>query len=212
MKQIFALILFILLVFVSAYIIPSIWKSIKSHEDLLKSRSFHNRILLRSGLFPLADHHHDIEVDLKITLPHATLTVDEPVDVKAVATIRQEFIPNVRTIVIGFNAAQATPAEGGAIRRPGIDLTVNNGWDGNTKICWPIEGTYKANISAEFMYPGTQLLFQSHTQSVDLITVCPKSEITKMVTNRAIIDLSIATYLIGVVTALNIIIQLWWSS
>ena len=50
------------------------------------------------------------------------------------------------------------------------------------------------------------------TDSVDLVTVCPKSEIAQMVTNKALIDLSIAAYLIGVVAALNIIIQLWWGS
>ena len=205
-KQTFALILFALLSIISIYIIPSIHKSIESYNELQKPRNFHNRQLFRHGNYPLEDHHHDIDVDIGITYPHATLTVDEPVDISVITAIKPELFSTVKSIVIGFNAAQAYPSTSREL--PGIDLakTQDNRMIGDTKISWPIEGTYKANISMEFNN-GMRI----QTDSVDLITVCSKSQITQMVTNKALIGLSIATYLVGVMATLNIIIPLWGS-
>jgi len=209
-KQIFALLLFILLIIISLYILPSIYGSIKTNIELQKPRKFHNKTLFRMDSVPqsfhLDDHHNDIDIDLEITYPHATLTVDEPVDISAIAIINQSLFSEMRNIVIGFNAAHAYPQT--SEERPGMDLikTQDNKMTGTTKVFWPIEGKYHANISLEFMHGHPR-----STNTVDLITVYPKSEVAQYFSNKTIIDLTFAAYIVGVFGAFNIIYQLWTS-
>jgi hypothetical protein len=211
-KQGIALVLFLLLVIVSLYIIPSIRKTKKENNELQKSRKFRNNTLFsipREFLsFPLADHNHDVDIDLEVTYPHATLTVDEPVDISAVATIKPELFSNVRTIVISFDAAQSylpNSDDSGMIKEPVIYLnkTQNNRMIGATKIFWPIEGKYRANFGVELI---DGILPTEH--SVYIITVYPKSEVAQIVTNKTYIDLAVAAYFLGVISVVKIIIDL----
>jgi hypothetical protein len=147
---------------------------------------------------------------LEVNYPYAILTVDEPVDISAVATINPELFPNIKNIVIGFDAAQPYPLpskENGIIKVPGMDLikTQNNTMIGTTRISWPIEGKYKANFGIELI-DGIQIPTQ---HSVDIFIVDSKSETISMETNRALLALSIAGYFLGVVNAIKIIIDLW---
>lgn len=195
---------------VSYIILPSILKSI----HIQKPRKFHNKTLFRElrspQSFSLDDHHSNLDIDLEVNYLYAILTVDEPVDIYAVATISPELFPNIKNIVIGFDAAQPYPLpseENGIIKRPGMDLikTQNNTMIGTTRISWPIEGKYKANFGIEFMN-GNQIPTQ---HSVDIFIVDSKSETISMETNRALLALSIAGYFLGFVNAIKIIIDLW---
>ena len=203
-KEVFALILLILLLGVSYFILPSFRKSV----DIQKPRKFNNKFLIRFDKIPqsfhLDDHHSDIEIDLEVTYPYAILTVDEPVDISAVATINPELFPNVRNIVVGFDAACAYPP--GSEENPGMDLTktIDNKMIGITKIYWPIEGKYKVDYGVELM---SGIKFPT-AHTVDIFTVNPKSVTVSMETNRALLTLSIAGYFLGVISAIKIIVDL----
>lgn len=204
LKEIIALGLFVMLLVISYFILPSFRKSI----EVQKPRKFENKMLFRIDTIPqsyhLDDHHSDIEIDLKITYPYAILTVDEPVDISAVATINPDLFPNVRNIVIGFDAAYAYPPESEGV--PGMDLTKtqDNKMVGTTKIFWPIEGRYKADCGIELT--GGIKVPTAH--SVDIFTVNPKSVLVSMETNRALLTLSIAGYFLGIISAIKIIVDL----
>ncbi len=203
-KQAAALVLFVILLAVSYFILPSFRKSF----DVQKPRKFNNKFLFRFDKIPqsfhLDDHHSDIAIDLEITYPYAILTVDEPVDISAVATINPELFPNVRNITVGFDAAYAYPP--GSEERPGMDLTKtqDNRMVGTTKIFWPIEGKYKVDYGVELM--GGIKFPTAHT--IDIFTVNPKSVTVSMETNRALLTLSIAGYFLGFFSAIKIIVDL----
>ena len=213
LRQGIALVLFLLLVIVSLYIIPSIRKSKKENNELQKSRKFRNNTLFsipREFLsFSLADYNHDVDIDLEVTYPHATLTVDEPIDISAIATIKPELFSRIRTIAISFDAARSylqNSDDSGMIKEPVIYLnkTQSNRMIGAAKIFWPIEGKYKANFGVELI-DGTQI---PNEHSVDIITVYPKSEVAQIVTNKTYIDLAVAAYFLGVISVVKIIIDL----
>ena len=153
------------------------------------------------------DHRSDMEIDFEVTYPRATLTVDDPVDISVIATIDPETFSGVNAMTIGFDAAYAYPP--GSNDRPGMDLTrtQDNRMAGNTKIYWPIEGKYHANIYWEILHNGVPNIMSNRT--VDIITVYPKFEGAQIVNNKVLIDLSIAAYIVGAMGALNIIYLLW---
>jgi len=217
-KQTIALALIPSLVIVSAYIIPSIFKSIKSYDEIQKSRKIHIlmawRFCCQIGSYHLGDTSFDTVVDLELTYPHSTLVVDEPVNVSGFAIIKPEYFPTLRTILVSFGSARAYPItlqENGLIESAKLELnkSQNNRLTGSSKMCWPLEGKYKATFIAEFendpILKNEQI---TSTNEFDLITVYPKSEIAQITTNKAIIVLTIALYFLGVVGTIKIIIDL----
>lgn len=212
-KQIFAVVLFIFLLIVSMVIIPSIYKSFKNNTDLQKPRKFHIPIWLRFGPpnMPTIDSpEHDIAIDLEIAHPFSILTVDEPVDASAVAIIKPELLAKIRTMLISLEGSQAYPIEldeRGIIKMPKFRLnkSQHNIMIGTARMCWPLEGRYQPKFSIKFM-DGSEVQIPHGT---DFITVFPKSEIVQMVTNKVLMELSFAAYLIGVFGALNFIYLLW---
>ena len=153
---------------------------------------------------------HDIVIDLEIVHPLSILTVDAPVDASAMAIIKPELFAQVRTMLISLEGSQAYPItvdENGIIKMPKFYLnkSQNNKMVGTAKLCWPLEGRYQPKFSIKFM-DGREAQIPHGT---DFITVFPKSEIVQMVTNKALMELSFAAYLIGAFGALNFIYLLW---
>jgi hypothetical protein len=148
---------------------------------------------------------------LEITHPNSTLVVDTPVDISGAAiNIPRDLFPILRIISIHFDNSQVYPMtfdENGIIKRG--ELYLNKAQDnkmvGTTTLCWPLEGQYKARFEIEYMN-GDRTPRMPHDDAI--ITVYPKSEITQIKNNMALIDLAFAAYIAGLVGALSIIFQL----
>lgn len=209
-KQIAAIVLGLVILIVLIYVIPSIIRSYKLSNELFGQRTFHNHILFRiqmNNIPPsILDHHSDIDLDFEITYPQAVLTINDRVDITATITSanQSQLLQNIRSLVIGFDAALAYPEN--STERPGIDVirTEDNQMVGRTSIYWPVEGKYRANYSIE-MTNGNQIINQ-HTP--EIITVYPKSEIAQIISNKVLTDLTIGAYVVGFVGAIKVIIDL----
>lgn len=217
-KQIIGLALIPTLLLVSAYVIPSILESLKSYSELRKPRKFNIFMAHRWGQGSdsrhLGDTYSDVSINLEITYPHATLMVDEPVDIKGSAIIQQEHLPTLRSIQIALESARSYPPifnENGLPEFPHFFLNEiqDNKMVGTVKVFWPLEGRYKATFHLEFQnHPIFENKKIQSQNNVDLITVYPKSETAQITTNKAIAVLTIALYFLGFIATIKIIIDL----
>jgi hypothetical protein len=222
-KQVFAIILSLMLILLSVFIWRSIIDSWKENCGLQKIRRFRIPLYLsgrNSTLSYQDDQDWRVAVNLDVVHRYSTIMVDEPVDVFGTTIIKPGFMPKVSNILLSFQSAQAYPSafdKNGVIKGGAFYLSrsQDNKITGNTKISWPLEGQFGLDTKVEYEPtrvendPNEYRHNTSKHHEENLITVYPKSLKTEIATNKALIALAIGAYIVGAVGAIGIITDLW---
>ncbi len=205
----------VIILAITAYSAPYIYKSITENSDLWYPRTFD--IVFSQNFNNQVGYlvHPDMEIGLTIRHPRATLAVDDPVNVSGKAIIYNQTDVIVESVTIHFQNAQEFPIThniNGITK--GIDLYLHPTQNksvltGNATMSWALEGKY---------YPMGAYIFKNRTgryqkppgiSSDVAITVYPKTDLAQIVANDAILYSTIAIYFLTIVGVINLLFYLW---
>lgn len=214
--RILAAILFLLFFLILYYVLANVIESVQTNDELKQSRSIQTNAF-NYNLSGIPSPSNDIKLDLMINYTHGTLTVDEPVEISGRAILLSPRSKGLIDLEMAFENAMAYPVSkdidgitnGGGIR---FYRTQNRSiWEGKTTIFWTLEGTYQPKIAATSINPSNNSLIDSSwARSPEVtITVNSKSQISQMVTNTAMLYLTIAIFLLTIVGSIPIFSNLW---
>ncbi|MCK9442432.1 MAG: hypothetical protein M0Q13_13565 [Methanothrix sp.] len=161
--------------------------------------------------------------DLRLVLTMRPLkgfpTVDEKVEIYGKAILREEY-PNVDSITIHIENAMKYPIDDRTLEEsPDLFLdrvADTNIFIGNTTSVWTMEGTYRpywlliGSENATLKGPIGPLTTANLVQGV-LITVYPKSQFVQIISNQAMLYLTIIIYFATVVGLIPMGLNLWAS-
>ena len=222
-RRILAIILILIVVIPGFYIMNPAFVSLIENYKLSQSRdfdivfgyNFNGQIAHRN------DTASDVVIDLAIHYPSQILTVDEPVKISGKAFLSntssaitsEGFILNsqkVKSITMNFYNSHLYPLQrDGAGIVKGANLMLNrdlndNILEGNTTATWTMEGTYHPTLAILLNINNTyDYIVTGEAQGV-AITVYPKTEASQIITNNAMLYLTIAMYLIAIVGSIPI--------
>jgi hypothetical protein len=207
-EQIIAVSILILLIFISAYILPAIYESMAQNANLSQPRNFHITfdVTHERNLNP------EMQIDLEVRYPHQILIVDDPINISGTAVIYSQTAKDTTDVAIYFQNAQAYPSikNNDGITQ-GNSLILHLSPDkrklvGNTTMIWRLEGTYFPRLYLKTN--NTSNITYAETNDVPII-VYPKSQFIQIITNKATLLLACAAYILAFVGAFNIIYNLW---
>lgn len=189
----------------------------RENFDLQKPRTFHSTFGFNyAGKLTISEGSiNDVSIDLAITYPHGTLTVDDAVTISGIAVLNQSRLEKAHTIRISFQNAQAFP-----VTQDINNMTIYNTLIltatqnssvlvGTTRLTWGIEGTYNPLFVINF-FNGTSSLSTPLLISTDIaITVHPKADSAQISTNNVAMILAVVVYALTLVGTGSLILALW---
>jgi hypothetical protein len=206
--------LFIFSVIIFMFMFYVIWGSLKENASLEQPRVFHipfDHYFYTNETLRIANLYPDIQIDLLLYYPKGFLVVDDPVKISGTAFAYTPVTQNITKIDVNFLGTQAYPEKqdvNGITQ--GVNLVLNrtpnsNKFVGNeTTMVWKLEGAYFPRLYITGYKKNTTIY--SPTNDI-AITVYPKSESAQIVTNKAILWLTIVGVILTILGFIYIIIN-----
>lgn len=187
--------------------------SLEENASLEKSRTFHiafDHYFYKNNTTHLTNSYPDIQIDLSVNYPRGILVVDDVVTISGIAIAYTPITRNITDIAVNFLNSQANPKtqdKYGITQGISINLLRipnSNKFVGNASMVWRLEGTYYPQLFITG-YPNNESPIRYYKTDDVAITVYPKSELAQIVTNKAVLWLTIIADILAILGTINIV-------
>jgi len=208
-----AVILLVFLALVSIYLGLTINEWNKDNVSLQQTRTFNIPFGLSFNNTRLVtpENPDDVDIDLTLTYPKATLVVDDVVTMVGLANLNTVEAQKIAVVLLGFQNCLEYPLNktNDIPNFMTLHIANSNGTNkliGETEGMWQLEGQYHASVILAFKN-GT-VMDAGYSQDV-AVTVYPKAQYAQIVTNNVSMALTVGVYLLTVMSTGSLILTLW---